>query len=32
MENLSGFVGLLCIWGVLYGFYTLSVKGFGEQE
>lgn len=32
MENLSGFVGLLCIWGLLYGFYAVSVKGYGERD
>ena len=32
MENMTGFLGLLLIWGALYVGYTVSVKRYQEGE
>ncbi len=32
MDNVTGFMGLLFIWGLLYGFYVMSTKSFQEHD
>lgn len=32
MNSLTGFLGLLMIWGLLYGFYIISLKSYKKTE